>query len=64
VRKTSTIVRAIAILDHPLPGTHNADSCQIIIPQRQVCVCVCERERERSCLAVAGVHPKARAGPA
>ena len=36
VRKTSKIVRAIAILDHPLPGTHDADSCQIILPQRQV----------------------------
>ncbi|AAS53554.1 AFR183Cp [Eremothecium gossypii ATCC 10895] len=30
------VIRAICILDHPVPNTANADSCQIIIPQSQV----------------------------
>ncbi|KAG8902926.1 Rab GDP dissociation inhibitor alpha [Tulasnella sp. 403] len=30
------VVRAICILKHPIPGTEDADSCQIIIPQKQV----------------------------
>ncbi|KAH6916875.1 rab GDP-dissociation inhibitor [Coprinopsis sp. MPI-PUGE-AT-0042] len=30
------VVRAICILKHPIPGTDNSDSCQIIIPQNQV----------------------------
>ncbi|KAF5375075.1 hypothetical protein D9758_000426 [Tetrapyrgos nigripes] len=30
------VVRAICILKHPIPGTEDADSCQIIIPQNQV----------------------------
>lgn len=30
------VIRAICILDHPIPSTGNADSCQIIIPQRQL----------------------------
>lgn len=30
------VLRAICILKHPLHGTNNADSCQIIIPQSQV----------------------------
>ena len=29
------MVRAIAILAHPIPGTDNAQSAQIILPQRQ-----------------------------
>ena len=36
VKQTSRVVRAICLLDHPIPGTNNADSCQIIIPQRQL----------------------------
>jgi len=36
VRKTKKIIRAIAILDHALPGTNDCDSCQVIFPQRQV----------------------------
>ena len=36
VTKTKKIVRAIAILDHCLPGTNDCDSCQVIFPQRQV----------------------------
>lgn len=30
------VVRAICILDHPIPNTSEAASCQIIIPQKQV----------------------------
>ena len=30
------VVRAICILKHPIPGTDDADSAQIIIPQNQV----------------------------
>lgn len=30
------VVRAICLLKHPIPGTEDADSCQIIIPQNQV----------------------------
>ncbi|KAL0225352.1 hypothetical protein RCL1_003264 [Eukaryota sp. TZLM3-RCL] len=30
------IVRAICVLTHPIPDTNNVDSCQIIIPQKQV----------------------------
>lgn len=30
------VVRAICILKHPIPGTEESDSVQIIIPQNQV----------------------------
>ncbi|EKM83558.1 hypothetical protein AGABI1DRAFT_96544 [Agaricus bisporus var. burnettii JB137-S8] len=30
------VVRAICLLKHPIPGTDESDSCQIIIPQNQV----------------------------
>lgn len=30
------VIRAICLLNHPIPSTSNADSCQIIIPQRQL----------------------------
>ena len=30
------VVRAICFLKHPIPGTDNSDSCQIIIPQNQI----------------------------
>jgi Rab GDP dissociation inhibitor len=30
------VVRAICILKHPIPGSEDSDSCQIIIPQNQV----------------------------
>jgi len=36
VRKTGSVIRAISILDHPIPNTNNNESCQIIIPQNQV----------------------------
>ncbi|KAL7422596.1 Rab GDP dissociation inhibitor alpha [Cryptotrichosporon argae] len=36
VVETGKVIRAICILRHPIPGTENADSAQIIIPQNQV----------------------------
>ncbi|KAI6198301.1 Rab GDP dissociation inhibitor [Aphelenchoides fujianensis] len=36
VKKTGQVVRAICILNHPIPNTNDAASCQIIIPQKQV----------------------------
>ena len=35
VRSTGQVARAICILNHPIPNTNNASSCQIIIPQKQ-----------------------------
>lgn len=34
--KVGKVVRAIAILSHPIPGTDNAQSAQIILPQKQI----------------------------
>ncbi|KAJ3342412.1 Rab GDP dissociation inhibitor alpha [Entophlyctis luteolus] len=37
VRKTGQkVLRAICLLNHPIPNTNNADSVQIVIPQNQV----------------------------
>eukprot|EP00055_Hartaetosiga_balthica_P002556 m.4415 g.4415 ORF g.4415 m.4415 type:complete len:445 (-) comp2225_c1_seq1:1736-3070(-) len=36
VKKVQQVVRAICVLDHPLPSTNNSESCQIIIPGNQV----------------------------
>jgi len=36
VKKTGQVVRIICILDHPITSAKNADSTQIIIPQKQV----------------------------
>ena len=36
VKKVGQVARAICILNHPVPNTDNAESCQIIIPQKQV----------------------------
>ena len=35
-RKCGKVVRTICILDHPIAGTDNAESVQIIIPATQV----------------------------
>lgn len=35
-RSIGKTIRAIVLLDHPIPNTHNASSIQIIIPQKQV----------------------------
>jgi len=34
--KKGVIIRAICILNHPIPNTNNSASCQLIIPQKQV----------------------------
>ena len=36
VMEEGKVVRAICFLKHPIPGTEDADSVQIIIPQKQV----------------------------
>ena len=36
VKKTGQVVRAICILNHPIPNTKDTLSTQIIIPQNQV----------------------------
>lgn len=36
VKKTGAVVRCIAMFDQPVANTKNADSCQIIIPAKQV----------------------------
>lgn len=35
-KKVGQVVRAICIMDHPIPNTKDSQSCQIIIPQRSV----------------------------
>jgi Rab GDP dissociation inhibitor len=35
-KNAGKVVRAICILDHPVPDTNDAASCQVIIPQKQV----------------------------
>lgn len=36
VIQTGQVIRTICLLKHPLPGTDDADSCQVIIPANQV----------------------------
>ncbi len=36
VKQVGNVVRTICILDHPIPNTNNSESCQVIIPQKQV----------------------------
>jgi len=36
VQVTGHVLKAICILNHPIAGTDNSDSCQLIIPQSQV----------------------------
>nr|CAA64439.1 GDP-dissociation inhibitor [Geodia cydonium] len=36
VKKTGQVVRCICIMNHPIPNTKDALSCQIILPQNQV----------------------------
>ena len=35
-REAGKIIRAICILDHPIPNTNDSASCQIILPQKQL----------------------------
>jgi Rab GDP dissociation inhibitor len=36
VKTVGRVVRAICLLDHPVPNTNDVASVQIIIPQKQV----------------------------
>lgn len=36
VKKLGQVIRCICLMDHPIPNTKDALSCQIIIPQKQV----------------------------
>ncbi|XP_074530324.1 rab GDP dissociation inhibitor alpha [Halichoeres trimaculatus] len=36
VRKAGRVIRVICLLNHPVKNTHEANSCQIIIPQTQL----------------------------
>lgn len=36
IKKTGSVARCICILSHPVDQTNNADSCQIIIPQKEI----------------------------
>ncbi|KAJ3114549.1 Rab GDP dissociation inhibitor alpha [Phlyctochytrium bullatum] len=51
VKKVGRVVRVICILDHPVPGTSDADSLQIILPQKQV-----NRQHDIYIAAISGAH--------
>lgn len=51
VVETGKVVRAICILKHAIPGTDNADSAQIVIPQKQV-----NRKNDIYIAAVSAAH--------
>ncbi|KAJ2958326.1 hypothetical protein NQZ79_g6067 [Umbelopsis isabellina] len=36
IRKVGSVVRAICLLNHPIPNTSDADSVQIVVPQGQI----------------------------
>ena len=36
MQESGRVVRAICLMDHPIPNTNNTVSCQIIIPGNQV----------------------------
>jgi len=36
VKKIGTVGRCIAIMDHPIAGTSNSESCQLILPMNQI----------------------------
>jgi len=36
VKQVGQVVRTICFMDHPIPNTNNSESCQVIIPQKQV----------------------------
>jgi len=57
VRQVGKVVRVICILDHPVNGTGDANSTQIIIPQNQV-----GRRSDIYVTAVSSVHNVAPAG--
>ncbi|KAI9327247.1 GDP dissociation inhibitor [Zopfochytrium polystomum] len=57
VKKTGQVIRAICLLKHPVPDTSDADSVQIIIPQKQV-----SRSNDIYIAAVSSAHSVAAKG--
>ncbi|KAJ3188512.1 Rab GDP dissociation inhibitor alpha [Irineochytrium annulatum] len=51
VKKVGQVVRAICLLNHPIPNTGDADSLQIILPQNQV-----GRKQDIYIAAISGAH--------
>ncbi|CAB4385355.1 rab GTPase activator [Rhizophagus irregularis] len=51
VRKIGKVVRAICLLNHPIPNTDDADSIQLVIPQNQV-----GRKHDIYIASVSGTH--------
>ncbi|CAO3591652.1 unnamed protein product [Absidia cylindrospora] len=51
VKKVGSVVRAICLLNHPIPGTGDADSVQIVIPQNQI-----GRKHDVYVACVSGAH--------
>ncbi|KAJ3178521.1 Rab GDP dissociation inhibitor alpha [Irineochytrium annulatum] len=51
VKKVGQVVRAICLLNHPIPNTADADSLQIIIPQNQI-----GRKQDIYIAAISGAH--------
>ena len=54
---TGKVIRAICFLDHPIPSTNNAQSCQIIVPQKQ-----CNRQHDMYITMVSGSHAICKQG--
>ncbi|KAJ3021278.1 UNVERIFIED_CONTAM: Rab GDP dissociation inhibitor beta, partial [Siphonaria sp. JEL0065] len=57
VKKVGQVVRAICLLNHPIPETGDADSVQIVIPQKQI-----GRSHDIYIAAVSSAHSVASAG--
>ncbi|KAI9344078.1 GDP dissociation inhibitor, partial [Obelidium mucronatum] len=57
VKKVGQVVRAIVLLNHPIPETGDADSVQIVIPQKQI-----GRNHDIYIAAVSAAHSVASAG--
>jgi Rab GDP dissociation inhibitor len=51
VKKTGQVVSCICILSHPIPNTNNAESAQIIIPQKE-----CKRKNDIYISCVSNAH--------
>ena len=51
VEKIGQVARCICILSHPIEGTKNAESCQIIIPAHQV-----NRKNDLYVCMISGAH--------
>jgi len=57
VKKVGQVARQICVLNHPVPNTNNANSCQIIIPFRE-----CKRQNDVYISVVSSEHNVAPKG--